>query len=73
MLQCWKNDPKMRPPFKKLVITVANVIVKVEKEKISDKRGTSNVSYVNCLSMNPTCAAAPSPESFPLWGKVASN
>ncbi|KAK8783997.1 hypothetical protein V5799_009632 [Amblyomma americanum] len=36
-LQCWQKDPKMRPPFKKLVTAVANMIDKLAKEKRRQK------------------------------------
>ncbi|XP_077488505.1 hepatocyte growth factor receptor-like isoform X2 [Amblyomma americanum] len=61
MLQCWQKDPKMRPPFKKLVTDVANVIDKLAKKK-GDKRVSVNATYVNCLPRDLTCAPEPSVE-----------
>ncbi|KAK8761352.1 hypothetical protein V5799_027381 [Amblyomma americanum] len=61
MLQCWQKDPKMRPPFKKLVTDVANVIDKLAKKR-GDKRVSVNVTYVNCLPSDLTCTPEQSVE-----------
>ncbi|XP_077486498.1 uncharacterized protein LOC144097734 [Amblyomma americanum] len=65
MLQCWHNDPKMRPPFKKLVTEVARVIVILETRE-GEKRANLDVDYVSRKHLDLTKAAEPSVISYPL-------